>query len=221
MFDKDVDGGPPGGCCREPRQWPPLKLMKTSMAGPWGCCREPRQRPPLKLMKTSMAGPLGEAGPAASSRIHQELFAWHRATTDEGLGVEPCGVGGTEATKPARSPPGEDTGADCWRPSEPSRHDECGAATWRDAKPAASSHGVGGDGSTEAPRPARSRPSITSGCRDWSSKEENSGSGRCRGEEKEVPAQQPQLLPKGQGPIRPPTGHMPACSARGRRPTRA
>jgi hypothetical protein len=30
---EDVDGGPPGGCWRQVRQRPPLKL-KTSMAGP-------------------------------------------------------------------------------------------------------------------------------------------------------------------------------------------
>jgi hypothetical protein len=30
---EDVDGGPPGGCCLQVRQRPPLKL-KTSMAGP-------------------------------------------------------------------------------------------------------------------------------------------------------------------------------------------
>jgi hypothetical protein len=32
---KDVDGGPPGGCWRQVRQRPPLKL-ETSMAGPLG-----------------------------------------------------------------------------------------------------------------------------------------------------------------------------------------
>jgi hypothetical protein len=32
---EDIDGGPPGGCCRYFRPWPPLKL-KTSMTGPQG-----------------------------------------------------------------------------------------------------------------------------------------------------------------------------------------
>jgi hypothetical protein len=31
----DVNGGPPGGCCRQVRQWPPPEL-ETSMAGPLG-----------------------------------------------------------------------------------------------------------------------------------------------------------------------------------------
>jgi hypothetical protein len=31
----DIDGGPPGGCCRQVRQRPPPEL-ETSMAGPLG-----------------------------------------------------------------------------------------------------------------------------------------------------------------------------------------
>jgi hypothetical protein len=36
---EDVNGGPPGGCRRQIRQWSPTKL-KTSMAAPWGCWRQ-------------------------------------------------------------------------------------------------------------------------------------------------------------------------------------
>jgi hypothetical protein len=36
VAEEDIDGGPLGGCYRRLRQWPPLKLMEMSMAGPLG-----------------------------------------------------------------------------------------------------------------------------------------------------------------------------------------
>jgi hypothetical protein len=34
--EEDIDSGPPWGCCRRVRQWPPPKLRMTSMAAPLG-----------------------------------------------------------------------------------------------------------------------------------------------------------------------------------------
>jgi hypothetical protein len=46
---EDIDGGPPGGCWRQVRQRPPLKL-KTSMVGPREVSElEIRERPPPTL----------------------------------------------------------------------------------------------------------------------------------------------------------------------------
>jgi hypothetical protein len=81
--EEDDDSGPPRGCCQYLWQQPPLKLRKTSMAGPLGgllaeyqavatteaeddvdggppegCCRYLRQQSPSKLRKTLMAAPL-------------------------------------------------------------------------------------------------------------------------------------------------------------------
>jgi hypothetical protein len=52
----DVDGEPPGGCCRDFRQRPP-PMLKTSMAAPWGCWRQVQQQQP-PILKTSIVVPL-------------------------------------------------------------------------------------------------------------------------------------------------------------------
>jgi hypothetical protein len=91
---EDVDGGPPGGRCRQVQQRPPPRLKKTSIAGPLGAlsaglaiattedkedidgrppggrCQWVWQRPLLRLKKTSMVGPLGGVASGFGSGCH-------------------------------------------------------------------------------------------------------------------------------------------------------
>jgi hypothetical protein len=65
----DVDGGSPGGCCRQVRQWPSPKL-KTSMAGPLGVLAVSPAAATTEVEDVD-GGPPGGAGGRSSSGHHR------------------------------------------------------------------------------------------------------------------------------------------------------